>query len=263
MTDELQRRLLESQAEGTLTHFSRHYPYPGRIIVVGLSEDGTKIHILYGLTGRSESTRNRILVAKECGILSTEFADPSKATGDPELLLYDAMMESLEDTQCIYVATNGRQTEELLDNGPVDEDFLGGWSYEPDSNSTPRINAFVGIKLDDHLWYFGFSIFRKSLFNDSTEYKLHFYEEMEPGFGYGISTYRPPLRELIPEAYGEENPLTSFWGDPYMFPMKGTPEEVMRSFHRAFDGENFISLAMKTIAVNTGESEMRVINKYA
>lgn len=60
--------------------------YPGRGIVLGKSEDGSKMVIAYFIMGRSENSRNRVFVEQEDGI-RTEAFDPSKLS-DPSLIIY-------------------------------------------------------------------------------------------------------------------------------------------------------------------------------
>ena len=56
--------------------------YPGRGIVIGKSEDGTKAVTAYFIMGRSENSRNRVFVEDGEGIRTQAF-DPSKLS-DPK-----------------------------------------------------------------------------------------------------------------------------------------------------------------------------------
>ncbi|MDD6221342.1 MAG: IMP cyclohydrolase, partial [Lachnospiraceae bacterium] len=60
--------------------------YPGRGIIVGRSEDGTKAVAAYFIMGRSANSRNRIFVADGDG-LRTQAFDESKVE-DPRLIIY-------------------------------------------------------------------------------------------------------------------------------------------------------------------------------
>ena len=51
--------------------------YPGRGIVIGVSEDGKKAVTAYFIMGRSSNSRNRVFVTEGEGI-RTEAFDPSK-----------------------------------------------------------------------------------------------------------------------------------------------------------------------------------------
>ncbi|MDE5863256.1 MAG: IMP cyclohydrolase, partial [Lachnospiraceae bacterium] len=50
--------------------------YPGRGIVIGLTEDGTKAVTAYFIMGRSSNSRNRVFVTEGEGI-RTEAFDPA------------------------------------------------------------------------------------------------------------------------------------------------------------------------------------------
>ena len=86
--------------------------YPGRGIVIGLSEDGTKAVTAYFIMGRSENSRNRIFVKDGEGIRTQAF-DPSKLE-DPSLIIYAPVRVLGNKT----IVTNGDQTDtiyELMD----------------------------------------------------------------------------------------------------------------------------------------------------
>ena len=51
--------------------------YPGRGIVIGKTQDGTKAVTAYFIMGRSENSRNRVFVEEGEGIRTQAF-DPSK-----------------------------------------------------------------------------------------------------------------------------------------------------------------------------------------
>ena len=86
--------------------------YPGRGIVIGMSEDGTKAVTAYFIMGRSENSRNRIFVEDGEGIRTQAF-DPSKLE-DPSLIIYAPVRVLGNKT----IVTNGDQTDtiyELMD----------------------------------------------------------------------------------------------------------------------------------------------------
>ena len=60
--------------------------YPGRGIVIGVSEDGKKAVTAYFIMGRSSNSRNRVFVTEGEGI-RTEAFDPSLLE-DPSLIIY-------------------------------------------------------------------------------------------------------------------------------------------------------------------------------
>ncbi|MBR2081366.1 MAG: inosine monophosphate cyclohydrolase, partial [Oscillospiraceae bacterium] len=59
--------------------------YPGRGIVLGVTEDGKKAVAAYFIMGRSVNSRNRVFVQEPDGI-RTEAYDPSKMV-DPHLII--------------------------------------------------------------------------------------------------------------------------------------------------------------------------------
>lgn len=83
--------------------------YPGRGIIIGKSEDGTKAVIGYFIMGRSANSRNRVFV-KDGNDLKTQAFDPSLLV-DPSLIIY-APVRTLESQT---VVTNGDQTDTVRD----------------------------------------------------------------------------------------------------------------------------------------------------
>ena len=83
--------------------------YPGRGIIVGRSEDGTKAVIAYFIMGRSSNSRNRIFVEDGEGIRTQAF-DPSKLE-DPSLIIYAPVRVLGNKT----IVTNGDQTDTIYD----------------------------------------------------------------------------------------------------------------------------------------------------
>src|SRR4051812_24731021 len=83
----------------------RANPYPGRGIVLGLSTDDAYAVQVYWVMGRSDNSRNRVLVEDKEGVVRTEAFDPSRVQ-DPSLIIYNAMrsapMESIA-----HVVSNG------------------------------------------------------------------------------------------------------------------------------------------------------------
>ena len=80
-------------------------PYPGRGIVVGVSEDGKSAVTAYFIMGRSANSRNRIFVQDGEGIRTQAF-DPSKME-DPSLIIYAPVRVLGTNT----IVTNGDQTD--------------------------------------------------------------------------------------------------------------------------------------------------------
>ena len=112
--------------------------YPGRGIILGRSEDGTKAIAAYFIMGRSENSRNRVFVEDGEGIRTQAF-DPAKLK-DPSLIIY-APVRVLDNKT---IVTNGDQTDTVYDGmkkGLTFEQSLRCREFEPDSpNFTPRIS---------------------------------------------------------------------------------------------------------------------------
>ena len=121
--------------------------YPGRGIIVGRSEDGTKAVAAYFIMGRSANSRNRIFVADGDG-LRTQAFDESKVE-DPRLIIY----APVRVLKAATIVTNGDQTDTVYDyltQGKTFEDALRTRMFEPDApNFTPRISGLLDNPLLD------------------------------------------------------------------------------------------------------------------
>ena len=118
--------------------------YPGRGIVIGVSEDGKKAVTAYFIMGRSSNSRNRIFVEEGEGI-RTEAFDPSKLE-DPSLIIYAPVRVLGNKT----IVTNGDQTDNIyegMDKQNTFEQSLRSRKFEPDGpNYTPRISGIMHIE---------------------------------------------------------------------------------------------------------------------
>ena len=81
--------------------------YPGRGIIIGRSEDGTKAVTAYFIMGRSANSRNRIFAEEGEGIRTQAF-DESKLE-DPSLIIYAPVRVLGNKT----IVTNGDQTDTI------------------------------------------------------------------------------------------------------------------------------------------------------
>ncbi|TBL68027.1 inosine monophosphate cyclohydrolase [Paenibacillus thalictri] len=223
-------------------------PYPGRGIVIGLTPDGTRFVQVYWIMGRSENSRNRVFIQEENGFLRTEAKDPAKLT-DPSLIIY----YPVRYTGSAHIVTNGDQTDTIYDAlaaGQTFEQALTTRTYEPDApNFTPRISGVVDLA--DTTCAYKLSILKTNL-NDPAQTMRHFfhYEHGLAGYGHFISTYA-----------GDGNPLPSFQGEPLLVPLYDDVEQTAQAFWSRLNEDNKISLLVKTIRVDNGQTEMRVINK--
>jgi len=206
--------------------------YPGRVIILGRDNCGENI-VVYGLSGRSESSQARRLVkdANEERI-SIEVTDQAQLEkGDPALLVYDAIttVKTIRG-EGITVVSNGAQTNLIagfvsrLSARPAGiempfESFLPFAfcqphimrtkdnrdidlaCYEPDSpNFTPRISG----ALRDN---FGMiSIIKRSV--DDSPLICFYRFPLAAGQGKMIATYDGP------NPTGKGEPIPAFKGEP-------------------------------------------------
>jgi hypothetical protein len=243
----MQRAELSALAARNLERHLAGNPYPGRGLVLGRAESGASWLQVYWIMGRSENSRNRVLVA-EGGALRTQAADPAKLA-DPSLILYEAMLE----LPGAYLVTNGDQTRtiyEVMEAGGRFEDALEMREREPDApNYTPRISGLIDLRLGEAV--FALSILKASAADPALTDRATFRPAPPPaGYGLGLTTYE-----------GDGDPLPSFRGDPLWLPLAGTPDQVADAYWRALDPENRVALAVKEIA--RGGSRILLRNRFA
>ena len=174
--------------------------YPGRGIVIGRSEDGTKAVTAYFIMGRSVNSRNRVFVTESEGI-RTEAFDPSKLE-DPSLIIYAPVRVLGNRT----IVTNGDQTDTIYDGMDKEltfEQSLRCREFEPDGpNYTPRISGVMHI--EGGQYDYAMSILKSNNGDPSACNRYTFsYENPANGEGHFIHTYMH-----------DDNPLPSFEGEP-------------------------------------------------
>ncbi len=221
--------------------------YPGRGIIIGMSENGQKAVTAYFIMGRSENSRNRIFISVDDGI-RTEAFDSDKLE-DPSLIIYAPVRVLGNHT----IVTNGDQTDtiyELMKSGNSFEEALFTREFEPDApNYTPRISGIITI--DGAGFNYKLSIL-KSADGDPgcCERFFYTYETPIPGKGHFIHTYE-----------GDGDPLPSFHGEPLALEI---PDDIDRFADMCWDGldqDNKVSLFVRYIDLKTGDTESRIINK--
>lgn len=229
-----------------------HNPYPGRGIVLGITEDGLHAVQIYWIMGRSENSRNRVF-GVEGGRVFTEPADPTKVK-DPSLIIYNAMQEK----NWLFVVSNGHQTDAVIEkyfdplNAYTLSRMLRYWRYEPDApNFTPRITATFHIRA--RLCEAEFMILRKSSFPElDTVDSFLFNCQIAHGFGFCFHTYE-----------SDGDPLPPFQGKPYPVLVGNSIQETAKIFWGLLNPDNRISLAVKFIDIVSGLSSVVTINRYA
>ena len=221
--------------------------YPGRGIVLGRSEDGTKAVAAYFIMGRSENSRNRIFVEEGEGI-RTQAYDPSKLT-DPSLIIYAPVRVLGHRT----IVTNGDQTDtvyEGMEKGLTFEQSLRSRKFEPDApNYTPRISGLM--ELENGGYSYSLSILKSNNGDPACCNRYTFsYENCAAGEGHFIHTY-----------LHDGNPLPSFEGEPKLIAIPDDMEKFTNMLWNNLNPENKVSLFVRYIDIATGKYETVIKNK--
>ena len=221
--------------------------YPGRGIVIGRSEDGSKAVTAYFIMGRSVNSRNRVFTETADGI-KTEAFDPSKLS-DPHLIIYSPVRVLGNKT----IVTNGDQTDtiyELMDRQYTFEQSLRGREFEDDApNYTPRISGIM--RVENGTYNFAMSILKSADGNpESTERHTFTYSNPLPGVGRFIHTYM-----------GDGNPLPSFEGEPEKVAISGDIDTFTKNVWESLNEDNKVSLFVRYINIADGTYETRIVNK--
>ncbi len=235
----MEMQLLEKELSGCA--------YPGRGIVIGKTEDGTKAVTAYFIMGRSENSRNRVFVEDGEGI-RTEAFDPSKLT-DPHLIIYAPVRVRGNDT----IVTNGDQTDTIYDlmaKGQTFEESLRTREFEDDApNFTPRISGIMHI--EDGKYDYAMSILKSHNGNGAQCNRYTFsYDNPIAGEGHFIHTYM-----------GDGNPLPSYEGEPTWVKISGDIDTFTNMIWDNLNEDNKVSLFVRFIDIATGKYETRIINK--
>lgn len=220
--------------------------YPGRGIVVGRSEDGTKAVIAYFIMGRSENSRNRVFITDSDGIRTQAF-DPLKLS-DPSLIIYAPVRVLGTDT----IVTNGDQTDTIYDglkNGKTMEYTLRARKFEPDGpNYTPRISALLHF---DGSFSYEMSVLKSNNGDGSSCNRSHFfYDNPKNGEGRFIHTYMQ-----------DGNPLPSFEGEPEVVNISGDIDTFGNMVWNALNPDNKVSLFVRFVDIASNTFETRIYNK--
>lgn len=251
--------------------------YPGRVIIMGLNSVGDAAIQAYAITGRSEGSRNRILVPVTADsnpeytegvrtVAPNLTAEQMSEVENAELIYYQAMNEM----DGVHVVSNGAQTNPVLNSintasfhakrGSLElEQAVRGApivkgvdlsSYEPDApNFTPRITGAYN-NLDGRT-PFGLAEVSKgrTIRPRYAVYKGTDLRKLTPGVGYGIQTYA-----------GNGDPLPSFDHEPYPFPLGETAEETAHSLWNVLNADNRVAVVVKTMKLDYEDTTYHIIN---
>lgn len=222
--------------------------YPGRGIVIGKSQDGTKAVTAYFIMGRSASSRNRVFV--ECGEgIKTQAFDESTLLVKPELIIYSPVRVLGTST----IVTNGDQTDTVFDGmseGKTFEESLRVRKYEHDEpNYTPRISGIMNF--ENGTFDYQMSILKSNNGNpDAINRYTYSYENPVAGEAHFIHTYMH-----------DGNPLPSFEGEPKLVGISGDIDTFTNMLWESLNEDNKVSLFVRYIDIATREYETRIINK--
>jgi len=272
---------LESIADENVK--SRFVDNPCRGIVLGMDPRCNLVQLAW-IMGRSENSQNRVYVVEGSSV-RTEAADPSKVK-DPSLIIYNVMSES----NGAHIVSNGDQTDTVAELFAGEkpsvygfERALGKRYCEPDVPvATPRITGFQ-VAGDERaylsilrcsgdarrLWVETAGQFNEKDFKSKEEYfaavqakcgldrnrmpteRHNFVKQLEPGFGYCFTTYRPGSKEL-----------PSFEGEPFVVPVLDVVVDSMKNIFDRLDERWRVSICGKFIHKD-GSSHAYEYNRFA
>ncbi len=229
----------------TMTERLTGNSYPGRGIVLGVTEDGTKAVAAYFIMGRSVNSRNRVFVQEPDGI-RTEAHDPALMK-DPHLIIYHPVRQIGKG----LIVTNGDQTDTVwgyLAKGESWEAALRTRQFEDDGpNWTPRIS---GLQAGDGSYKM--SILKSADAEGSACARFFWEYPAIPGLGHFLHTYVCDGNPVIP----------TFQGEPERVAIPGDIEEFTKELWESLDENNKISLFVRYTDLKTGAYEQRIINKH-
>ena len=168
--------------------------YPGRFIILGHDQSGARNVAVYGITGRSLSSRARKLELRAEAIWTVPTDEDTLKKGHPELLIYPAVIISGG-----IAVSNGKQTADIKENmrgmnkpALVLDHALAKWDYEPDPPIyTPRISGCV-------LPGYGAALGIIVRGNDGSSKKNTSEVPLIPGRGKLIATYGGENKDPVP-----------------------------------------------------------------
>ena len=172
--------------------------YPGRGIVVGLSEDKKYAVSAYFIMGRSENSRNRVFIEEGDEVIIHPF-DASKVE-DPSLIIYSPIRKYENK----LIVTNGDQTDTVYDGLVAGKSFseaLTARCFEPDApNFTPRISAM--LTFGEGAFTYQMSILKSADAEGSACNRFTFSYAPIAGVGHFLHTYNC-----------DGNPIPTFTGE--------------------------------------------------
>lgn len=222
--------------------------YPGRGIVVGLSEDKKYAVSAYFIMGRSENSRNRVFIENGDEVIIHPF-DASKVE-DPSLIIYSPIRKYENN----LIVTNGDQTDTVYDGLAAGKCFskaLTARCFEPDApNFTPRISAM--LTFEEASFTYQMSILKSADAEGSACNRFTFSYAPIAGVGHFLHTYNC-----------DGNPIPTFTGEPERIAITGDIDSFTKEIWENLNEQNKISLYVRFTDLATGKTENRMINKNA
>ena len=224
--------------------------YHGRGIIIGKSADAKKAVIAYFIMGRSVNSRNRVFVA-EGDAMRTKAFDESKMV-DPHLIIYYPVRVLGNKT----IVTNGDQTDtiyDLMDKQMTFEQALRTREFEDDKpNFTPRISGIIHVENGE--MNYAMSILKSAEGDDSSCER----------FTYAYSNPKCGVAKFIHTYNAEGDPLPSFEGEPKTLELPNVDIDALTDLiWTNLNEENKVSLFVRYIDIESGETETRIVNKNA
>ena len=220
--------------------------YPGRGIIVGLSEDKKYAVSAYFIMGRSENSRNRVFIEEGDEVIIHPF-DASKVE-DPSLIIYSPIRKYENN----LIVTNGDQTDTVYDGLAAGKCFskaLTARCFEPDApNFTPRISAM--LTFEETSFTYQMSILKSADAEGSACNRFTFSYAPIAGVGHFLHTYNC-----------DGNPIPTFTGEPERIALHGDIDSFTKEIWENLNEQNKISLYVRFTELATGKTENRMINK--
>ena len=226
----------------------RNSRYPGRGIVIGRTPDSRHFVQVYWIMGRSAGSRNRVFVAENETVRTRAFDE--SVLENPSLVVY----RPIRVLNACHIVTNGDHTDTICDairGGGSFESALNTRTFEPDPPIfTPRIAGIVD--LDDSGVAYRIGILKALAGNgESTSRQYFSYETAIPGIGHCITTYTD-----------DGDPPPAFSGEPYAVELHDGIDTNRDFYWNLLDEANRVSLLVKFIEVESGKTDLRIVNKY-
>lgn len=200
-----------------ISDYLKDRTYPGRILIGGTLKNGRPV-VAYALMGRSEKSRNRVLVFEDQCLTAMPY-DPEGESGD-SLTLYVASYCS--GNYKIYAnGSHGKDIKDALDSGKTFLESLDALTPEPDALNTPRIAL---VYSDDGSY--SLLIVRKDEKGEDDRVVWNY--QNTPGYGHVIHTYAEDAKP--------------FDGDPALISFGDKLTSFVEELWDSLDEENKVSL---------------------